>query len=101
MFSIYSKSCEYTIWALIEIVADQNQGEKVTAKKVCKRAGIPEAYARKTFQTLVQKGFLTSITGPGGGYQGHDHAQGGKDDGFAIAFHFFHLSCFMRRFTFD
>ncbi|MBW7865071.1 MAG: Rrf2 family transcriptional regulator [Candidatus Hydrogenedentes bacterium] len=42
---------------------------RVRARSVCKQAGIPEAYSRKVFQSLVQGGFLRAVLGPGGGYE--------------------------------
>ena len=67
MFSFYSKGCEYAIRALSEM-AGETAGTRFRASDICRRAGIPEAYARKTFQSLVQTGFLNAGTGPGGGY---------------------------------
>lgn len=67
MFSLYSKGCEYAILALAEI-NDEKIGQKFRAADVCRKVGIPEAYARKTFQSLVRIGFLKATPGPGGGY---------------------------------
>lgn len=67
MFSLYSKSCKYAIRALVEILRDGNK-DSCRARDICRKAEIPEAYARKTFQLLVRNGFLKAITGPGGGY---------------------------------
>lgn len=67
MFALYSKGCEYAIRALAEISAEKS-GRRFLARDICKKAGIPEAYARKTFQALVQNGFLSAVSGPGGGY---------------------------------
>lgn len=67
MFSLYSKGCEYAIRALVEMAA-QKPGTKFLARDICRKADIPEAYARKTFQALVQCRFLTAVPGPGGGY---------------------------------
>lgn len=67
MFRLYSKGCEYTLRALAEIAA-VSPLRRFRAAEVCEAAGIPEAYTRKTFQALVQAGFLTAIPGPGGGY---------------------------------
>lgn len=67
MFCLYSKGCEHAIRAMAEI-AGGGPDEKFRAKDICRRAGIPEAYSRKTFQSLVQSGFLKAIPGPGGGY---------------------------------
>ncbi len=67
IFCLYSKGCEYAIRALAEI-SDAGFNAKFRAKDICRKAGIPEPYARKTFQALVQSGFLRAVPGPGGGY---------------------------------
>lgn len=67
MFCLYSKGCEYAIRALSEIASEKAR-DKFLARDICRKAGIPEAYARKTFQALVQNGFLRAVPGPGGGY---------------------------------
>ncbi len=67
MFCLYSKGCEHAIRAMVEIAAEI-PGQRCRAKDICRRAGIPEAYSRKTFQSLVQNGFLKAVPGPGGGY---------------------------------
>lgn len=67
MFCLYSKGCEYAIRAMATI-ADPKSPGNVRAKDICRKAGIPEGYARKTFQALVQNGFLKAVQGPGGGY---------------------------------
>jgi len=68
MFRLYSKGCEYAIRALTHL-APKNGKQKFLAKDVCKKAGIPEFFTRKTFQALVKGGFLKATPGPGGGYQ--------------------------------
>lgn len=67
MFKLYSKGCEYAIRALAHAVADSNQ-DRFQAKDICEKAGIPESFTRKIFQSLVQGGFLLAHRGPGGGY---------------------------------
>lgn len=67
MNRFYSKSSQYTLRALAYIAA-YGQKRNFSAIEVCKKAAIPEAYTRKTFQALVQGGFLKAISGPGGGY---------------------------------
>lgn len=67
MFCLYSKGCEYAIRALAEISDGKSTGN-FRAQDICRKAQIPEAYARKTFQALVQNGFLEAVPGPGGGY---------------------------------
>ena len=67
MFCLYSKGCEYAIRALAEISIKKAKG-RFLARDICRKAGIPESYARKTFQALAQNGFLRAVPGPGGGY---------------------------------
>lgn len=68
MFRLYSKGCEYAIRALTHVVPS-NGVERFQAKTICQKAGIPEAYTRKVFQSLVAGRFLEAARGPGGGYQ--------------------------------
>lgn len=68
MFRLYSKGCQYAIRALT-LVAPSNGTKRFQAKTICEKAGIPEAYTRKVFQSLVSAGFLEAARGPGGGYQ--------------------------------
>jgi len=65
---LYSRRCTYTIRALTAMAARAQAG-RFRAADICRAAGIPESYTRKTFQTLVQAGFLEAATGPGGGYR--------------------------------
>lgn len=67
MFKLYSKGCQYAIRALIFAVAERDS-ERFQARDICEKAGIPESFTRKTFQALVQGGFLKAHRGPGGGY---------------------------------
>lgn len=67
MFRLYSKGCEYAIRALM-VVAPTDSEKRFQAKKVCKKARIPESFTRKIFQDLVAAGFLEAVRGPGGGY---------------------------------
>lgn len=67
MFRLYSKGCEYAIRALIHMAPDGDI-TRFQAKKVCEKAGIPESFTRKIFQSLVNGGFLHAVRGPGGGY---------------------------------
>ncbi len=68
MLHLCSKGCEYVIRALSEIpVKESRNGFSV--KTVCRRAGVPESFTRKAFQTLVRFRLLSAQTGPGGGYR--------------------------------
>lgn len=69
MFKLYSKGCEYVLRALVLVErGDGNGAERFLAKDMCEKAGLPEAFTRKVFQTLVQEGLLKAVRGPGGGY---------------------------------
>mgnify|MGYP001329884661 CR=1 FL=1 len=67
MFKLYSRGCEYALRALMHIQRE-NGTERFQAKEVCDRAGVPEAFTRKVFQSLVQAGVFDAARGPGGGY---------------------------------
>ncbi len=72
MFRLYSRGCEYAIRALMYI-PPVGSNDRLTAKKVCKKAKIPESFTRKVFQALVNGGFLEAAPGPRGGYSlAHD-----------------------------
>ncbi len=72
MLQLYSKGCEYTIKALIQMKEPkQNYG----AREICKRARVPESFSRKIFQALVHGKFLEAISGPGGGYKLRKHPE--------------------------
>lgn len=66
MFRLYSKGCEYILKALVCL--GMSGSKAYSAKEICRKARIPEAYTRKAFQALVRGGLLKSGTGPGGGY---------------------------------
>ena len=66
MFRLYSKGCEYAIKALIHM---RDSGKNYGAREICRRARIPESFARKVFQDLVKSDFLEAVSGPGGGYR--------------------------------
>jgi Rrf2 family protein len=72
MFNLYSKGCEYTFRALMHVVRGDGV-ERFQATDVCRKAGIPESFTRKIFQSLVQGGLLKAVRGPGGGYVLTEH----------------------------
>lgn len=67
MWLLYSKGCEYAVRALTPIPLDQKMGG-FSVKSVCRAAGVPEAFTRKAFQSLVKGRILAARPGPGGGY---------------------------------
>jgi len=67
MFKVYSKSCEYVLRVFAELLPE-NVTQRFSLKELCVKAGVPEAFVRKSFQGLVKKGILKAVSGPGGGY---------------------------------
>jgi Rrf2 family protein len=67
MFRLYSKGCEYAIRGLMHFPHDINSN--VGIDEISARARVPEHFTRKMFQVLAQKGVLTAVTGPNGGYR--------------------------------
>ncbi|OGW80310.1 MAG: hypothetical protein A3G33_03720 [Omnitrophica bacterium RIFCSPLOWO2_12_FULL_44_17] len=68
MFRLYSKACKYAIRALLYLAGEREEGN-LTARDVCGKARIPEAYTRKVFQSLVRGKYLGAVPGIGGGYR--------------------------------
>ncbi len=68
MFQLFSKKCEYVLRALL-CAAKEDGAKRFRARDICEKAGVPEPYSRKVFQSLVQGGFLRAVLGPGGGYE--------------------------------
>lgn len=67
LFKLYSKRCQYALWALTYVAARGGQ-DRFQAVDVCEKTGIPESFTRKVFQALTQGGFLHAVRGAGGGY---------------------------------
>ena len=68
MFRMYSRGCEYAIWAMLDIAVHGRRGH-VAVKDLCRRTKVPEPSTRKVVQRLVRRGLLRSVPGPSGGYQ--------------------------------
>ena len=54
---------------VIEYMMSAKDQDVFVAKKICKKARVPEFYTRKGLQVLSRLGVIKSIKGPGGGYQ--------------------------------
>ena len=61
------KSTYYALCAALELARASGAGQ-VTAARVARRHGIPEAVLAKVFQQLVHKGLAVGTRGTGGGY---------------------------------
>jgi Rrf2 family transcriptional regulator, iron-sulfur cluster assembly transcription factor len=67
MTTLYSRSTEYAIRALIRL-ARIPQGEYAMAREIASAEGIPMHFLAKILQELARKGWLRSLKGPSGGF---------------------------------
>jgi Rrf2 family protein len=67
MSIIFSRQCEYAIQGVLYL-ALKPQGEMTSTKELTKRLDIPYHFLGKILQRLTQKGLLTSLKGPTGGF---------------------------------
>lgn len=65
---MFSKTCEYSIRAMIFISQKSSEGIKVGVKEISKGIDSPEHFIAKILQDLSKKGLLTSYKGPNGGF---------------------------------
>lgn len=66
---MFSKSCEYAIKAMIYIVSESLEGNRVKVNSLAQEIGVPEAFMGKIMSQLAQKQLVESLKGPYGGYQ--------------------------------
>ena len=64
---LYSKPCEYVLRALTYL-SSQNQRELFSVHEIAKSEDLPTPYLAKLLQRLAQRGILTSVKGPKGGF---------------------------------
>ncbi|MBW7889191.1 MAG: Rrf2 family transcriptional regulator [Bacteroidetes bacterium] len=67
MSVLFNKQSEYALQAVIYLAKKPPQ-ELVAAKDISSKLNIPYHFISKTLQLLVNKGFLTSMKGPFGGF---------------------------------
>lgn len=63
-----SNSSKYAIRAVLHLVNNASNEEKIGAKQIAKELEIPAPFLAKTLQLLTKKGIVTSIKGPNGGF---------------------------------
>ena len=66
--SMFSKTCEYAIRAMIFIAQKSRDGNKVGIKEIAKGIDSPEHFIAKILQELGRKRLLQSMKGPTGGF---------------------------------
>ena len=63
-----SKTAELAVRAVVMLAGHYGEG-LVPADKVASSVGAPRNYLSKTLHALVRSGVLTSVRGPGGGFE--------------------------------
>ena len=67
MSVLFSRPCEYALQTVLYI-ALKPRGEMTTIRELTSKFRIPYHFLSKIMQRLANKGILTSMTGPGGGF---------------------------------
>lgn len=70
---MFSKTCEYSLRALIFIAQQSIKGIRVGKKEVAIGIDSPEYFTAKILQQLSKKGLVKSIKGPNGGFYMDEH----------------------------
>src|SRR5690606_19623102 len=65
---MFSKTCEYSIRAMIFIAQKSKNGNKVGIKEIARGIDSPEHFIAKILQELCRKRLLQSLKGPNGGF---------------------------------
>jgi len=66
--SMFSKTCEYAIRAVIFIAQKSKDGDKVGIKEIAGGIDSPTHFIAKILQELVKHGLVQSLKGPTGGF---------------------------------
>lgn len=68
---IYSRTCQYALWALLELAREHGADKKgwVKAEQIAQNLGLPFPMTAKVLQMLVHAHILDSIRGPTGGFR--------------------------------
>jgi Rrf2 family iron-responsive transcriptional regulator len=64
-----TKASSYALQAVAYLTQQKNLADPVASKKIAEVRKIPERFLLKVLKPLVEKGLLTSVKGPGGGYK--------------------------------
>ncbi len=65
---MFSKSCEYGIKAVIYIMTQSMDGNRIKVGEIAKNADLPVAFTAKLLGILVKNQIVSSQTGPNGGF---------------------------------
>ncbi len=72
--TMFSKTCEYAIRAMIFIAQKTDEGRRVGIKEIATGIDSPEHFIAKILQELSRKGVVQSAKGPNGGFYLDDHS---------------------------
>lgn len=64
-----TKASSYALQAVAYLTQQKDLTDPVASKKIAEVRKIPERFLLKVLKPLVEKGLLTSVKGPGGGYK--------------------------------
>jgi len=65
---MFSKTCQYSIRAIIYIAIQSRKNIKVSIKDVSNEIDSPEYFTGKILQKLSKRNFVKSLKGPNGGF---------------------------------
>ncbi len=68
---VYSRTCQYAVWALLELAREQKSNGRgwIKAEQVAQSLGLPFPMTAKVLQMLVHAHILDSVRGPTGGFR--------------------------------
>lgn len=75
---MFSKSCEYSIRAILYIYKNTLDGNKISIEKISEAIGTPRHFTGKLLQVLAKQKIISSIKGPHGGFYIEPDAPGIK-----------------------
>lgn len=69
---IYSRTCQYAVWALLELAREQGSDGKrgwTKAEQIARKLGLPSPMTAKVLQMLAHAHIVDSVRGPTGGFR--------------------------------
>ncbi len=74
---MFSKSTEYALRALVYLAQKSSKEQKIGITELSEAVGSPKSFTAKVLQKLTQgnDSFVSSVTGPSGGFYLSDHAK--------------------------
>lgn len=66
---MFSKACEYGIRATLYVAQQSRQGQRAKLAEIARATDSPVAFTAKILQQLARAGVISSVVGPGGGFE--------------------------------